>query len=190
MDENKLGGGSFIGVIILTIISIIVAYAKISLTLSHYLTILTGIELATFVLVFLFVAYYAISGYKKPHGNLMRYMFGLFALNCLCLALNEVETIYDSMYYKLIFIGIAAVVAILSVYVGGRLNKLKENLVIIIAITLLLAFRCVYHCLTDRVVFGALQILMNFSTFIVWIDIVFAYVLRYKEHKEAGLVDN
>ena len=90
---------------------------------------------------------------------------------------------------QLFIIGLYGISVLLIAYVAGRFDKIKKNylpLIIItaaqIAISVLFIF--IYDN-WDNLVF----IIWDSSTCLLWIDLMIAYILRYKEHNEAGLAD-
>ena len=80
------------------------------------------------------------------------------------------------------------IAALLTAYTGGSLDKIKKNYTLLIIVTLALLVKSILYFLALPVKSFSI-LLWNFSTFVLWLDIAFAYILRYKEHKEAGLAD-
>ena len=69
-------------------------------------------------------------------------------------------------------------------YTAGRLNKYKQNK-IIIPIVLVLLFVRSFVTGTTRI-----QVMMTDLSFVIlWLGIACAYFARYDAHKEAGLLD-
>ena len=126
---------------------------------------------------------YALAGYKVPHGNALRYLFLLFALVCLVGIVSVVgeTTKADAGYNTL-----RGVVVILSAYVAGRLDHFKENVIIMSVIGVLMLISSIIISADFKGFFGGISC---FTFFILWVDLMIAYILRYKEHKEAGLTD-
>ena len=90
---------------------------------------------------------------------------------------------------QLLIMGLDGICVLLIAYVGGRLDKIRKNYLPLILITAAqlvksVLFISLYGAWSDIVRF-----VWNFSTCILWLDIAFAYILRYREHKEAGLAD-
>ena len=75
-----------------------------------------------------------------------------------------------------------------STFVAGRLDKIKKNAFILAVIT-------VAQIAIALLILGAppfpeiMYVLWIFVPALIWVDLIVAYVLRYKERKEAGLVD-
>ena len=189
--KKKLGTGAIIGIVVLAIISVATAFSEGWMSIAYF-SPLSIVELVVYLFMFLSMAYYALFGYKKPHGNFLRVIIAVFSLNCLSIILDEVESAYHydlPMSTVLIFVAGIGLVAILSAYMCGRLDRLKENVVPIILVTAIMAARSLYYCFTHNIAYGVFEVLWYFSSSVLWLDIVFAYIIRYREHKEAGLAD-
>ncbi len=123
------------------------------------------------------IGYYAFVGYRKPHGNLLKTIIVISTV-------IPIIAVYQYARLGLPWRAIIATIGIgLCCYVAGRLHRVKQN-IIFMSIVLALRIVAVILCLRD----GILTI-GTFTHIIIWIDIFVAYVLRYKEHKEAGLQD-
>lgn len=134
---------------------------------------------------FALAAYYACYGYKKPHGNLMRYLLLLYAATTGIMLIMRAET--QGTLYNVTYIA----VIILSTYMAGRLNKYKQNLIISL-ILLVINFVNVYPFLNDLISNGGLSFVSLFGAIgpiVVWLAIAGAYLTRYKLHKQAGFED-
>ena len=141
------------------------------------------LSLVVYTLTSVLLLYYAAVGYRKPHGNLMKYLFLMFALCCLggVVSITAEQTVIDTIYNY-----IRGIVVLLVAFVAGRLNRFKQNVWLMSLIGVLMLISSVVVCAdyTD-----ALGFLFSFTYFFLWIDLMVAYILRYKEHKEAGLTD-
>ena len=139
--------------------------------------------LLTYAVTSVFLLYYAVAGYKKPHGNLLKYLLLLFAICCLSSVItvsaehNTIDTVFN---------GIRGIVVLMTGYVAGRLNRFKQNVILMSIVGVLMlasSLICIVYC-TE-----VLSFLSCFTFFLLWVDVMIAYIIRYKEHKEAGLVD-
>jgi len=123
------------------------------------------------------IFYYAILGYKRPHGNLLKYIILLYA------GMRLISV------YGYAHIGVAwravnnAIMLGLICYMAGRLHRVKQNLIIMIIVAILIVIAVVTGFMEGFVTIG------TFTTLIIWIDICVAYVLRFREHHLAGLED-
>ena len=144
---------------------------------------ITNFNMIAYAVTSALLLYYAISGYKKPHGDIMKYLFLLFAICCLSaiLTIRKENSTNDIIYNY-----IRGVVVLLTAFVAGRLDRFKQNVILMSIIGVLMlasSFIGISHWTN---VFYALY---HFTFFLLWVDLMFAYILRYKEHKEAGLMD-
>ena len=129
------------------------------------------------LLVSVFVGYYAFSGYKKPHGNILKYLILVFTLIPLI-------NIYQLVQLENAWVAVTrAIIVGLLCYSAGRLHRVKQNIVIMSIVTALMILGVVVGFMNGHNTIGAL------TKPIIWINIFAAYVLRYKDHKEAGLMD-
>lgn len=129
---------------------------------------------------------YAVYGYKKPHGNHMRYLL-LFYVLCVVVLLIQFAN-NQPVYVNTVYIVIIALVS----YMAGRLDHYKQNLVICGLVTIC---NCVvsYYLLDMIFEFGIPQTFVNIVSCLgcvtVWLAIAAGYITRFKVHKEAGLQD-
>lgn len=123
------------------------------------------------------IGYYAFSGYKKPHGNLLKYIILIFTVIPLI-------NIYQLVQLGQDWVAVTRAIIIgLLCYTAGRLHRVKQNIFFMSIITVLMVLGIVIGFMNGHNTIGAL------TKPIIWINIFVAYVLRYKEHKEAGLID-
>jgi len=116
------------------------------------------------------IGYYAFIGYKKPHGNLLKYII-------LISNLVGLQVINEGL-------GLLIVVETgIRCYAAGRLERVKENLILLILLTACDVGLTIWLAVSNALTVGVVAAL------VVWLDICVAYFLRYKEHKEAGLAD-
>ena len=135
---------------------------------------------------YILILYYALYGYKKPHGNLLKYtiwFFVLLLINGAALgAGGQFQTPADLSRQAIQFSGMATTfsIAVIS-YLSGRLNRFKKTVYLFACVLILLLIRSVLMVQYRTLMWA------NLSDAIVWLDIFCAYVLRYKQHREAGL---
>ena len=144
-------------------------------------------SLITFVVLcyiqFALAAYYACFGYKKPHGNLMRYLLLFYVATLGAMLVRKANSQGDLSN------SISIAVIILSAYMAGRLNKYKQNVFISLVI-LVLKLINIYPTMSSRIGqtgFTFISFFGSIGPVVVWLAIAGAYILRYKDHKEAGL---
>lgn len=160
------------------------------------------IKTVTLIIGYVLALYYAFWGYKTPHGNMLRRLILAYAL---LLAIGSESRLFTGARadrpvdvtnteretrrtarslsaYKGLLTSISLT---LMGYTAGRLNKYKQNK-IIIPIVLVLLFARSFVGRLSRV-----QIVMtDLSYFVLWVGIACAYFARYDAHKEAGLLDD
>ena len=127
---------------------------------------------------------YCFVDYRRPHGNLMRYLLLFFACTAAVMIVMDKnqEDLYRSTYLAII---------ILTTYMGGRLNKYKQNVVISI-IVLILEVINVYPFISLVANSNALTFIGFFASIgpvANWLALSVSYIVRYSPHKEAGLID-
>lgn len=129
------------------------------------------------ILLSVLILYYAFCGYRHPNGNLLKYIILLFAVPMLM-------SVYSFSLRGLAGQGvIRAVIIGLICYVAGRLHRVKQNMILMGIVTVLTLIFTVSTFANGSSTIGV------FNALIIWLDICVAYILRYKEHKLAGLMD-
>lgn len=145
-------------------------------------------EMIVTCIMIVLIAFYAVSNFKVPHGNLLKYLFLTFAVMCF-VGLLATDPNSSSANGDLYVLQISrGVVVILSTYMSGRLDRIKQNTVFAVICAILLFATSIKVLLLHKV-YNLVFILFETNFFILWIDLVIAYLFRYKEHKEAGLAD-
>ena len=154
------------------------------------------------------VIFYGVYGYKKPHGDLLRYtMIGLAILLVLSIVADQIlrdpgevpveigalaegirpqgpPDMTGSSFARPLETLATGLVIILSSYIAGRLNKIEKNKYLFTLGLVLLVIRVLVNI-------GNTQIMLaDINEIVLWLDLNCAYMLRYHEHKEAGLIDN
>ena len=133
------------------------------------------------------IIYYAVAGYKKPHGNLLKVLFIVFGFYIVFFT-----TIDKTDFYSCAINCCTAITALIIAYVSGRLDRINKNrvLMIIAGILLTIGTVFVFLYLSDR------NIPINLTTIngaiapvLIYAALGFIYTARYEEHKEAGLED-
>lgn len=176
MDEEKFQKTYWIGTVINCMLTLTVFVGTVFELLKEPAIIHFYVALVEMGLLF----YYVIAGFKKPHGNLLRYIIWIFVLFLMFLFSGAVM-----MQNQISAILLIVLISVTS-YVSGRLNKIKQNMVLFI---LLFIINIVFNfmVLTDGYTGMAPDmVFVYFITSILWLDITFAYILRYHMHKEAA----
>ncbi len=179
MDSYKnLKKGTKIGLIASAVLCVIALIGEImslvSLNNPNPLAI-TLISLRIVIIIATF--FYTLMGYKKPHGNMLRAIFFIFAGFLGTVALTTYNDVNGFL---------SMVAAINASYIAGRLNKIEKNIILlIISGALLIAGQTVeFICASSHNLLIAIKIIMPL---IIFTALAFSYTARFEEHKEAGL---
>ena len=184
---EKKSNGKTIALIVLGVLTAFGLVVEIlsSIRYRTYYTSGSYLNLVTYIAVCLLLFYYAAAGYKKPHGNMMKYLFLVYAICCLGSILTvtaERSVLYTAFNY------IRGAVVVMTAFVAGRLDHFKQNVVLMSIIGVLMLATSIIQVL-PYVVTHLIGLFSCFTFFLLWVDLMFAYIMRYKEHKEAGLTD-
>jgi len=153
------------------------------------------------------IVYYNFFGYKKPHGNLMRYICFLFGCSLILRGIFSEE-----LSVSLIANAIAGIIV---VYMSGRLDKNVKNKTLVIVVFIFILVSAIMRVFKIDISLGITPVaaasvpadavaetakeppafsmlllsLGSLGVLFQWIALSLAYISRYKEHKEAGLLD-
>ena len=132
---------------------------------------------------FLSIIYYALYGYKVPHGNHLKGIILLFALILVDGLGLEAGRILPGLTDQAVLYSACVTGVCIGIvcYVAGRLHKFNQNIYLITLTTILLIVRIILMLNARMVMFG------NIADAIIWVDITCVYAIRYKQHREAGL---
>ena len=138
------------------------------------------------IVMFAVTVYYVCYSYKKPHGNLMRYLV-------LCSAVfSAIRSIISDFEYPIYITAVSYLIIILKSYMAGRLDHYKQN-VIISAVVLVCQCLMVYYLIDLFTIAGLpltfVYVVSALGPVILWLAIATSYIIRYNPHKEAGLED-
>ena len=211
--NNKSGienGKKTIWVIVYTILAL-ATIAMLVFTITRTTDTPMRVSVASAIAMIVLGLYYCFSGYKIPHGNLMRFLFVMFSV------LFCIESMYaqqGSMPMSLLTI----LVGVGSAYAAGRLGRHKEAKIIMLVVLMALIAILVL-CNTEVPPHMAQQpvpelpegVIGNadvpapvashveafflgrsgiaLSNVFSWLVLSCAYLMRYKQHQEAGFDD-
>ena len=137
------------------------------------------------IIMFVTAAFYALYGYKKPHGNHMRYL-------CLCQAIfASILLVLNISFQSTYWIVSSLTAIILTTYMAGRLDHYKQN-VIISVVVLICKMIIAVSTISAYAKYGLLTVtsfIACLSSVCVWLAVAGGYITRFKLHKEAGLLD-
>ena len=137
------------------------------------------------IIVTVLNVYYMFVGYKKPHGNLLRYVFIIATLEAILIfwiTFTKLQKLFG--IYELFLL---LEIAIIS-YVAGRLNKFKQNIVLL-SVAFIMAVIVAIYSFSLRNLTSVIAKISQFNVPIIILGLIVSYIARYKEHKEAGLED-
>ncbi len=191
--KKKFSTGAIIGIIVLAALSVAALVCIIIGTIQYCEVFVVSPGFVAWVIMLASITYYTLAGYKRPHGNLLRAIFILMSLTCLNGVIDSAQMMPyfegSDLSMQLLIIGLDGISVLLIAYVGGRLDKIKKNIIPLILITAAQFTKSVLFISLYVAWSNLAYIVWDFSTCILWLDIAVAYILRYKEHKEAGLTD-
>jgi len=134
--------------------------------------------------MYLLICFYAIWGYRKPHGNLLRYLMLVFDATLL------IALYFCLSYYNEITIAVNAFTIALVAYMAGRLNKVKQNIIIVIFVLLLFCYSSNAMLIYTKEQMGSSITIVDkismYAPVLMWLSLSLAYFTRYLQHKEAG----
>lgn len=142
------------------------------------------------------VIIYGAYGYKKPHGNMLRYVMVIFAF--LLVMENYITARNMNLpaefavgssaakgdVHKDLDILLTGVASLVIAYMAGRLNKFKKNRNLFAFVFVVLVCRCLVVMNDKDLVFA------NMGDVIMLCVIACAYFLRYSMHKKAGRAES
>ena len=136
-------------------------------------------------IVFLITLWYALIGYKQPHGNSLRVAYFIFSLSIGIRAIAE--STGSEQYGKGVLLLVAALIL---AYISGRLNKIEKNKILLILVGILFLADAIISLVGARK--GSLtlfRIIGSLASMGYLFAFGLAYIARYEAHKEAGLSD-
>lgn len=145
------------------------------------------------LLLYIFIIYYSCYYYTKPHGNLFKWMMLFYGA---VLFVNFADVMVKAEVTSPIVYVICGGVISLVGYFAGRLGKGNENkplgiiiLILIIAIEAFVLHNYSIYLVTLNASGSAyfLSIVSVLSAVIQWIDLISAYFVRFRLHKDSGI---
>ena len=137
-----------------------------------------------YLLIYVLTGFYALLGYKKPHGNMLKYLYMIFAVG---LVLNVCLGNADKNAFMTAVSISTSLAALILVYVSGRFHKIEKNRVLLILAGVLLFASAIIPMFSDKIMINGF--LNACSPLIMLLALGFAYTARFEEHKAAGLED-
>ena len=146
-----------------------------------------GFTVAAYIVAFV----YALFGYKKPHGNLLRYTFLSFAVSLAVYAGTQ-----SGAGDLSVFLNVLCTVPV--AYTAGRLHKYRQNKLLLYLVAVMLLIAAVIDCRALAAslpeggdgFYGFALKFGAFSKFILGVALAAAYFSRWHTHREAGMRDD
>lgn len=174
---------------LLAVINIVVAIW----TIADVMNVNVVITKAATIVMAIATMYYAVSGYKVPHGNLMKYLFVLYAASIGYTTIARIILFPQNLSALTETISIITIIC--ASFMAGRLYKFKENIVfiIIVAVLAIINIGPIYSSSPINPNTGdasaVFVVLSSFNKLFTWAALSLAYITRFKAHKEAGMLD-
>ena len=184
---KKLKKGTKSGLIISFFLVVFSAVLNVTAMLSHlehggHKSPLIHCSINFIMIVFIIV--YSAWGYKKPHGNMLKYVMFLFSVGVLSQSIAP--TSLQSASLGTLYDCCAGFASLLIAYISGRLNKIEKNKVLMFLAGILLSVSEVI-LICNMPSFRMTRLSAYLVQPLLWFALGFAYTARYEEHREAGL---
>ena len=179
-NKNKLSTGALVALIVIAALNVLWIVCNLVLYSANII-----FQVWAPIVMFAIAAIYTVYGYKKPHGNHIRYLLLIHSvyMGSLLIAYQSTQSAYAC--------AVTVAKIILSTYMAGRLDRYKQNLIISIVI-LALNIVSVYLLISMAIKNDIMSFAVFFSCIgpvTIWLAIAASYIIRYKPHREAGLAD-
>ena len=140
------------------------------------------------LIMYFLVTAYALFGYRKPHGNMLKYIIILYGILIVTQSILPGSPLCSSRVRDIIC-GCSGIAAMAVAYISGRLDRIGRNKYLMIFVGLLISVCSVLViCTFDD--FNLMRCLSNLTQPICWAALCLAYASRYDEHKSAGEKEN
>lgn len=136
------------------------------------------------LLMYLPVLAYALFGYRKPHGNMLKYTFLCFGILIVAQSILPGSPLSNGTMRDVIC-GCSGIAAMAVAYMAGRLDRIGKNTSLMILVGLLIS-ACSVLLICNFADFNLMRCLSNLTQPICWAALCLAYVSRYDEHRSAG----
>lgn len=172
---------------LMLIISYLLCLAGVVGSVLFYIETKDILVVADFIL-YGFIFYYGYYAYKHPHGNLLKIIIFIFAVyygENVVMFFKEADTstLFNNKVIENIAITLDIVSVVLVSYIGGRLDRVKENKIISIYVLFESICTTLVFLPTN---FNFIESIGWFTPSILWLSITLAYLARYDEHLMIG----
>lgn len=174
--------------VVMGLLSLAAIYAEYYMCFTRTLSFKRVAEFITTLIMCVLTFYYAVSNFKVPHGNLLKYLFLAFSVIVFVGLINNDTASALARERDYINQLLRGFTVISSAYIAGRLDRKKENTILLIINSIILLGTSVMNIIVINKT-DIISLLYLSSFFVLWIDLAIAYLFRYYGHKEAGLED-
>ena len=135
------------------------------------------------LIVSLIIIWYALIGYKQPHGNSLRFAYFIFSLATGLRAIAN--STVSEQYVKGVLLLVAALIL---AYISGRLNRIEKNKNLLILVGILFLADIIMCFIGARSTTPTLfRVIDDLTPMAFLFAFGLTYIARYEQHKEAGL---
>ena len=171
------------------LISAILVLIGIGFSIFTFITDFTGrpigiqIHMCWVFVMYFVVLIYSLWGYKKPHGNMLRYVIFAFGLVIMLKLLLPGRPDTGAANYAAN--GCDGLAVTLIVFMSGRLQNIDKNKILMLTVGILLTAGGVILSFVNPA-FNINSFARSLSQPICWAALCLAYTARYEQHKAAG----
>lgn len=177
MDAQKANKNILIGRLITFIFAAIGLIVSVIDTIVNHDNVLSQILV---IVIFVLIFVYSFIGYKKPHGNMLKWTMLLYAVLRVIAAAQVTD--------KAFVVALPSLSALCVAYMCGRLNKKEKNLYCLYVAGALELISAIIMVTSATDFIGGLA---AFTPLFGLIALFGAYFANFEAHKEAGnLADN
>lgn len=137
------------------------------------------VSICTMAIYALDIFYVAVE-YKRPHGNLLKYLMLVFAVSLIPAVVLQIKmgTIPNVV--------ILIISIVMISFMSGRLDRINENKYFCAIVFLLLLATRLITVIKYNVALNFTYGITIFSHVIQWFILCCSYIVRYQQHKDAG----
>ena len=186
--KNNLKKSTKTGLMILSIL----VFLGIAFSFYTFISDFTGkplgiqVHICLVFLMYFVVLLYSFWGYRKPHGNMLRFamfVFGLMIIFKLVLPGRP-----DTSIVNFAANACDGFAAALITFISGRLQKIDKNKKLMIFVGVLMIVGILLLTISNSS-FSITSFIRALSQPICWASLCLAYTARYELHREAGLAE-
>lgn len=121
---------------------------------------------------------------------MLRSTFFIFSMYLAFFAVLDIVSVDNLKSKFYVSVGCTLFSALIIAYIAGRLNKIKKNRILLIAVgIMMLTARIINGFQLNYEIKDTVAIICSITPMFILAALGFAYTARYEEHKAAGLAD-